>query len=191
MRPPEHYNSPEKTRDLSHIHNPEVAHEPQDVNVRGILIFGAALLVSAVVINLVLWWMLKYFAVHENKMEPKPHPLASERQQLPPEPRLQGMPGHEATAPADMQIFSTREEDVLNSYGWVDQKAGVVRIPIQQAKKLLLEKGLSVRSQDGGRRQADGVSRQGARNEEAQTKPGEEKGPAGKSAGRTSEDKRK
>jgi hypothetical protein len=191
MRPPEHLNNPEKTRDLSHIQNPEVAHEPQDVNVRGILIFGAALLVSAVVIHLILWWMLDYFAVRENKAEPKSHPLASERQQLPPEPRLQGMPGHEEAAPTEMQKFSTREEDVLNSYGWVDQKAGIVRIPIEQAKKLLLERGLPVRPQAGGRRQADGASRRDASDEGAQTRPDEERRPAGTSSGRTLEGRRK
>jgi len=31
---------------------------------------------------------------------------------------------------------------ILNSYGWVDEKAGVARIPIQQAMKRLATKGL-------------------------------------------------
>jgi hypothetical protein len=191
MRPPEHHNYSEKTRNLSHIQNPEVAHEPQDVNVRGILIFGAALLVSAVVIHLLLWWMLDYFIVRENKMEPKPHPLASKRQQLPPEPRLQGMPGHAEVAPAEMQKFRTHEEELLNHYGWVDQKTGTVRIPIEDAKKLVLEKGLPVRSQTAGRPQAGGGSRQGTGDEGAQTGPNEEKRPAGTSSGRTLEGKQK
>jgi len=191
MKPPEHHNNPEKARDLSNVQNPEVAHELQDVNVRGILIFGAALLVSAVVIHLVLWWMLEYFAARDSKAQPKPPPLASERQQLPPEPRLQGMPGHEEAAPIEMETFRTREEDLLNSYGWVDEKGGIVRIPIQQAKKLLLEKGLPVRHQDGGPRQADGATRPGTGHERAQTSPDEEKRPAGTSSGRTLEGRRK
>jgi len=33
---------------------------------------------------------------------------------------------------------------VLAGYGWVDEKAGVVRIPIEQAKALLLRRGLPV-----------------------------------------------
>jgi hypothetical protein len=39
------------------------------------------------------------------------------------------------------------EEAQLNSYGWVQREAGVVRIPIERAKELLLERGLPVRPQ--------------------------------------------
>jgi len=39
------------------------------------------------------------------------------------------------------------EENTLSSYGWVDQKSGVVRIPIERAMDLIAEKGLPVRSQ--------------------------------------------
>jgi len=38
-----------------------------------------------------------------------------------------------------------KEEETLNSYGWVDESAGVVHIPIQQAMQLLVEQGLPTR----------------------------------------------
>ena len=34
---------------------------------------------------------------------------------------------------------------MLTTYGWVDKNAGTVRIPIDRAKELLLERGLPVR----------------------------------------------
>ena len=34
---------------------------------------------------------------------------------------------------------------MLDSYGWVDKNAGVVRIPIDEAMKLTLERGLPAR----------------------------------------------
>ena len=37
------------------------------------------------------------------------------------------------------------EQQQLHGYGWVDEKAGVARIPIDEAKKLMLERGLPVR----------------------------------------------
>src|SRR5208282_5249649 len=37
--------------------------------------------------------------------------------------------------------------DTLHSYGWVDEKAGTVRIPIERAMDLLVQRGLPVRSQ--------------------------------------------
>src|SRR2546422_915423 len=70
-------------------------------------------------------------------------------QEVPPEPRLQGAPGHENSPAIDIEKFRAQETQSLNSYGWVDSKAGVVRIPIEDAKKLLLQRGLPVREQAG------------------------------------------
>ena len=39
------------------------------------------------------------------------------------------------------------QEETLNSYGWVDEKAGVARIPIDRAMDLLAQRGLPARSQ--------------------------------------------
>ena len=58
----------------------------------------------------------------------------------PPSPRLQLAP------PADLQTFRAREEAELNSYGWINRTAGVVRIPIDRAMELVLQEGLPVRS---------------------------------------------
>jgi hypothetical protein len=38
------------------------------------------------------------------------------------------------------------EEQVLTSYGWVDQQKGVVRVPISQAMDMVVKKGLPVRT---------------------------------------------
>jgi hypothetical protein len=37
-----------------------------------------------------------------------------------------------------------KQEDELNSYGWVDQSAGVAHIPIDRAMDLIVEHGLPV-----------------------------------------------
>jgi hypothetical protein len=36
-----------------------------------------------------------------------------------------------------------KEEQTLDSYSWVDQKTGVVRIPIDRAMQLIAQRGLS------------------------------------------------
>jgi hypothetical protein len=41
----------------------------------------------------------------------------------------------------------TEEADILSTYGWVDQKAGIVRIPIDRAMDLIAQRGLPVRQQ--------------------------------------------
>jgi hypothetical protein len=47
--------------------------------------------------------------------------------------------------PMNLQKFRDEEEHLLSSYGWVDQNTGLVRLPIDRAKALLLERGLRVR----------------------------------------------
>ncbi len=47
--------------------------------------------------------------------------------------------------PVNLEKFRSHEEQMLTTYGWVDQNAGVVRLPIERAKDLLLERGLPVR----------------------------------------------
>jgi hypothetical protein len=42
-----------------------------------------------------------------------------------------------------------REDGLLDSYGWVDENAGTVRIPIERAMDLLVQRGLPVRPQAG------------------------------------------
>jgi hypothetical protein len=59
---------------------------------------------------------------------------------LPPEPRLEDQPGVTA------EFVRSREEPVLNGYGWVDQKNGVARIPIQRAMDLVAQQGLPARA---------------------------------------------
>ena len=57
-----------------------------------------------------------------------------------PFPRLQVAP------PVDLEAFQAREEIELHSYGWVNRSSGIVRIPIERAIELLLQKGLPARS---------------------------------------------
>ncbi len=48
--------------------------------------------------------------------------------------------------PINLQKFRAQEEHILTSYGWMDQNAGTIRMPIERAKELLMERGLPVRS---------------------------------------------
>jgi hypothetical protein len=40
--------------------------------------------------------------------------------------------------------FLMNQEDQLNSYGWVDEKADVAHIPIERAMELTVQRGLPV-----------------------------------------------
>jgi hypothetical protein len=125
-----------------HEVNPGVHHEHSDVNIRAILGFGAGLIVTTAVVYVLIFGLFRYFESREGVKVQAEYPLAaSEGHREPPEPRLQTDPRQ------DLIDFRATEDDVLGSYGWVDKNAGVVRIPIEAAMKLTLERGLPARTE--------------------------------------------
>ena len=65
---------------------------------------------------------------------------------MPPEPRLQ------TAAPLDLKHYRDDQEKILAGYGWVDSQAGIVRIPVDRAMDLLLQKGYPVRGSSPAKR---------------------------------------
>ena len=51
------------------------------------------------------------------------------------------------------------EEAALNSYGWVDKDAGIVKIPVDRAMEILAKKGLPARKQEEDETADDGSLR--------------------------------
>lgn len=48
---------------------------------------------------------------------------------------------------ADLKSFREHEDAELNTYGWIDRTAGVVRIPVDRAMELIAQRGLPARSE--------------------------------------------
>jgi hypothetical protein len=117
-----------------------VHHETTDVNIGGVLLFAAGLFVVAVIVHLLVWVLFGYFSGREARQGAREHPLPLTREtQLPPEPRLQTNPRE------DLRDLRAHEDELLTSYGWVDRNAGIVRIPIEDAMKIVVQKGLPSR----------------------------------------------
>ena len=117
-----------------------VHHEESDVDIRGILIFAAGLLVTAVGISFIVWLLFNYFSAREARQGTPQFPLAAtEEHRLPPEPRLQTDPRE------DLRALRVAEQRTLTTYGWVDRSAGIVRIPIDEAMRLTIQRGLPAR----------------------------------------------
>jgi hypothetical protein len=120
--------------------NRQVHHETSDVNIRAILGAGAGLIVVAIGIHFMVWLLFVYFTSREAQRVPPEYPLAaSQGERLPPEPRLQIAPRE------DLGELRVSEDETLTTYGWVDRNAGIVRIPIDEAMRLTLERGLPTR----------------------------------------------
>ncbi len=143
-----------ETPDVSHVRNVDVTHELSDVNVPGILKFGAALVVMTVAIYLLMYLLFGFFNAQEEKKEGEapPGPMAmSEQESLPPEPRLQAASGFgvklengewvnlEKREPqAEYRVLKEQWDRDLNE-GPKDQSGNPAGLPIEEAMQKIVE----------------------------------------------------
>ena len=159
------------TPDVTYIHNPAVAHEASDVNIKSVMQFVLGLLLFGILVFILMWWMLKFFEQRSAKLEQKspPGPMAlTEKERLPVGPRLQTAPGfgddldlgdgkNLALLPpeSEYKVLSDRWKAMLER-GLKDPKTGaLIAIPIEQAKKQLMEQGLPSRPAAVGQKTYD------------------------------------
>jgi hypothetical protein len=109
------------------------SHESSDANIRPIIITGVGLAISAALVALVVYGIFRYLATQPVSTAP-PNPMSVAEPQIPPPPRLEEHPMIE------LQQLRQQEDSVLSTYGWADKKAGTVRIPIDRAMELELER---------------------------------------------------
>ena len=83
-------------------------------------------------------WTFNFFERTQTVSSPAT-PFVRPRE-LPPSPRLQVEPHFE------LKEYCEQQQREVNSYGWIDQRLKVVRIPINQAMDLVLKNGLPVRA---------------------------------------------
>jgi hypothetical protein len=124
--------------------NEPLGHEPRDVSVRGVLAAVGGLFVAGIFILTTAWWLFDVLMKRDMADKRSSFPLAAdERGRLPREPRLEPLDRLEGKSldarPSDSRADEQRR---LESYAWVDEKAGIVRIPIERAMKLIVEKNL-------------------------------------------------
>jgi hypothetical protein len=114
----------------------EKGHEIRDARFSNVFMFGFGMIVlvvmAGIVIAAVVYKMTGWF---ENELPPPPQ-FQAQTNELPPQPRI------EVQGRRDLNEFRAAEEQQLNSYGWVNKDQGIIRIPIDQAMRIIAEKGL-------------------------------------------------
>ena len=125
------------------------AYETRDVKVRPLAVFIAGLTVVGLATYLVVYLIIRLFSAQAAKRDAQLQPVAGHvrpaapgEELLPPEPRIQANPA------ADLRTLRDQEEAILTTYGWVDARAGVVRVPIDVAMQQVLKDGLPARQQE-------------------------------------------
>ena len=159
-----------ETPDVSYIKNVNVTHEASDVQVGGIVKFLVGLSVLTIATFLLVWGLFRSFE-RQSTEAPRSPMAQTEKDRLPPEPRLQGAPGFAedlekttatkkeetgsaitagAAQPKDalyeINILRKHWNDVLAN-GPVDQSGKRYGMPIEKAKEEILKQGLPAREQ--------------------------------------------
>ena len=121
------------------MHNEEIAHELAEVDVRTVFAFGVAILVIVAVSAALMYGLYTVFEKQAEARDPQASPRAVTGG-TPRGPRLL------TNEPGNLRQFRQEEEGKLETYGWVSQSQGIAHVPIEAAKKLVVEHGLPVRS---------------------------------------------
>jgi hypothetical protein len=124
---------------------PGSTYEHTDASVGVIVKFLLWLAISAVVIHVGLGMIYAMLIDRALETGEQRYPLAATQgERLPPTPRLQQFPRNE------LYDFRRGEQEFLDGYGWMNKEAGIVHIPIEEAMRLTVERGLPARTPAAG-----------------------------------------
>jgi hypothetical protein len=121
--------------------------ERRDLSAGGVLGFLGGLGIVGVLIYLILGGVYGFLNRYEKAHEPRQNPLIGATNTDTRHPTAQDaakfpLPRLETSERGQLDDQRIREEEILNSYGWLDQKAGIAHIPIERAMALIVEHGL-------------------------------------------------
>ena len=127
------------------------AFEHQDLRAAGVIYFLVILLAITAMLMFGLRGLYAYLDKRDNAEQPALSPLVTNAptdtrhiprnypQSVFPSPKL------EEDERGQLNGIRLAEEQTLSTYGWVDEKAGTVHIPIERAIELTAQRGLPVR----------------------------------------------
>jgi len=138
--------------EIKHVQpNAHPDYERRDIGVPAVVYFLMGLAAACILVYFVVSGFYGFLAKESDAHQPAVSPLIPHAptdtrhvtRDYPetafPAPRL------EENERGQLDDIRLNEEQTLSTYGWVDQKAGTVRIPIDRAMDLIAQRGLPVR----------------------------------------------
>lgn len=129
-------------------HNADVSFETRDVQTSTIYWYLIVLVLAVAASFGVCVYILRYTSAFVAQSDAPPPPSHSE---LKPdenaearraEPYLQGIPGHDSDPQTDLRKKIKTDTEANEQFGWIDQNGGVAQIPVKDAMKIIVQKGL-------------------------------------------------
>ena len=122
----------------------DVSFEEQDIRVGPIYKYLFAMGIAIVGSLLACVFILRLTTnITASTDAPPPPSRETHLRELPPEPRLQGVPGHPTDPQADLREKIKADSEANEKLEWIDRSSGIVQIPVMDAMKIVAEKGLS------------------------------------------------
>jgi len=136
----------------------EVEFEHEDLGTRGVFGFLIGLAIVGVVIYFIIVGMYSFLDKYEREQSSTASPLTTSRDissrhidyapgqgdYVDKKFKDNGAPMLEIDERTQLRQYLMNQENRLNSYGWVDEKAGVAHIPIERAMDLIVQRGVPV-----------------------------------------------
>src|SRR5882672_11391851 len=125
----------------------DVSFEERDVQTGTIYGYLLALALAVVASALICVYILRFTRNYAASTNAPPPPsrdaLGKDYRMMPPEPRLQGVPGHQTDPQADLRKKNQEDAEANEKLEWIDKSGGIAQIPVKEAMKIVAEKGLS------------------------------------------------
>ncbi len=118
------------------LRNPNVSYEPSDLSPRLTTFVGIGIAAITLLCALIVFGIVSWALSHQAKEPSEAPPVARGASTLPPEPRLQSSPT------ADFELYRAQQLKTLESTGWVDRAQGIAHIPIEDAMRMIVERGI-------------------------------------------------
>jgi len=109
-------------------------YEKQDVGFRFAMLFIVGIIAFTVLTMVVLFFV--YPLLTPEGARARRETAEEVQRRLPPTPVLQANPA------VDMQRFRAEEQRKVSTYGWVDERRGIVRVPVERAMEMVAQRGL-------------------------------------------------
>lgn len=121
----------------------DVSFEGRDIKASTIYGYLLALGAATAAALLICVYILRFtsnFAASSDT--PAPPSREAHPKELPPEPRLQGVPGHITDPQQDLRNKLKADTEANEKLDWIDRTSGIAQIPVKDAMKIIAEKGL-------------------------------------------------
>jgi hypothetical protein len=122
----------------------------REIDAKSIAKWIGGLLVLAVIIQILMWWLLRGMETADQRHDPELTPIEAQvKEAPPPAPRLQVAPGFSRHNPdplsgsdrEEMEALRHEEDSVLSEPAWIDRAQGRLRVPIDVAMQVIAARG--------------------------------------------------